>query len=169
MKVFVIGSGGREHALVRKLKQSPRVEKVWCAPGNAGIEAEAECLPADPADVPGLVALAERLSPDLTIVGPELPLVNGIGDAFRARGWPIVAPSQQAAQLEGSKIFAKQFLRRQRIPTAQMYGEFDSSQDAIAALSSVDWPVVIKADGLCGGKGVFVAQDVASAEDLYGG
>jgi phosphoribosylamine--glycine ligase len=166
MKILVIGSGGREHALVWKLKQSPRVEKVWCAPGNGGIEAEAECLPADPADVPGLVALAERLSPDLTIVGPELPLVNGIGDAFRARGWPIVAPSQQAAQLEGSKIFTKQFLRRQGIPTAQMYGEFDTSQDAIAALSSVDWPVVIKADGLCAGKGVFVAQDADAAEDF---
>src|SRR4029077_1788699 len=149
-----------------KLKQSPRVEKIWCAPGNGGIEAEAECLPADPADVPGLVALAERLSPNLTIVGPELPLVNGIGDAFRTRGWPIVAPSQQAAQLEGSKIFAKQFLRRQGIPTAQMYGEFDTSQDAITALSSVDWPVVIKADGLCAGKGVFVAQDAAAAEDF---
>jgi len=166
MRVLVIGSGGREHALVWKLKQSPRVEKIWCGPGNGGIEAEAECLPADPADVPGLVALAERLSPDLTIVGPELPLVKGIGDAFRTRGWPIVAPSQQAAQLEGSKIFAKQFLRRQGIPTAQMYGEFDSSQDAIAALSSVDWPVVIKADGLCAGKGVFVAQDALSAEDF---
>ena len=166
MKVLVIGSGGREHALVWKLKQSPRVERVWCAPGNGGIEAEAECLPADPADVPGLVALAERLSPDLTIVGPELPLVNGIGDAFRTRGWPIVAPSQQAAQLEGSKIFAKRFLRRQGIPTAQMYGEFDTSQDAVAALSSVDWPVVIKADGLCAGKGVFVAQDATSAEDF---
>src|SRR5713101_9480400 len=166
MKVLVIGSGGREHALVWKLKESPRVEKVWCAPGNGGIEAEAECLAADPADVPGLVALAERLSPDLTIVGPELPLVNGIGDAFRTRGWPIVAPSQQAAQLEGSKIFAKRFLRRQGIPTAQMYGEFDTSQDAVAALSSVDWPVVIKADGLCAGKGVFVAQDAASAEDF---
>jgi phosphoribosylamine--glycine ligase len=166
MKVLVIGSGGREHALVWKLKQSPRVEKIWCAPGNGGIEAEAECMPADPADVPGLVALAERLSPDLTIVGPELPLVNGIGDGFRARGWPIVAPSQQAAQLEGSKIFAKQFLRRQGIPTARMYGEFDSSQDAIAALSSVDWPVVIKADGLCAGKGVFVAQDAAAAKDF---
>ncbi len=166
MKVLVIGSGGREHALVWKLKQSPRVERIWCAPGNGGIEAEAECLPADPADVPGLVALAERLSPDLTIVGPELPLVNGIGDAFRTRGWPIVAPSQQAAQLEGSKIFAKRFLCRQGIPTAQMYGEFDSSQDAVAALSSVDWPVVIKADGLCAGKGVFVAQDATSAEDF---
>jgi phosphoribosylamine---glycine ligase len=166
MKVLVIGGGGREHALVWKLNQSSRIEKIWCAPGNGGIETEAECLPADPADVPGLVALADRLSPDLTIVGPELPLVNGIGDAFRARGWPIVAPSRQAAQLEGSKVFAKQFLLRQGIPTAQMYGEFDSSQDAIAALSSVDWPVVIKADGLCAGKGVFVAQDALSAEDF---
>ena len=166
MKLLVIGSGGREHALIWKLKQSPRVEKIWCAPGNGGIEAEAECLPADPADVPGLVALAERLSPNLTIVGPELPLVNGIGDAFRARGWPIVAPSQQAGQLEGSKIFAKQFLRRQGLPTAQLYGEFDTSQDAITALSSVNWPVVIKADGLCAGKGVFVAQDAAAAEDF---
>ena len=166
MKVLVIGGGGREHALVWKLRQSSRVEKIWCAPGNGGIQAEAECLPADPADVAGLVALAERLSPDLTIVGPELPLVNGIGDAFRTRGWPIVAPSKQAAQLEGSKIFAKRFLRRQGIPTAQVYGEFDTSQGAIAALSSVDWPVVIKADGLCAGKGVFVAQDAAAAEDF---
>jgi phosphoribosylamine--glycine ligase len=166
MKILVIGSGGREHALVWKLRQSPRVEKIWCAPGNGGIEAQAECLPTELADVPGLVALAERLRPDLTIVGPELPLVNGIGDAFRTRGWPIVAPSKQAAQLEGSKIFAKQFLRRQGIPTAQMYGEFATSQDAITALSGVDWPVVIKADGLCAGKGVFVAPDAAVAEDF---
>jgi phosphoribosylamine--glycine ligase len=166
MKVLVIGGGGREHALVWKLKQSPRVDKIWCAPGNGGIEAEAECLPADPADVPGLVALAERLSPDLTIVGPEVPLVNGIGDAFRSRGWPVVAPSQQAAQLEGSKIFAKEFLRRQGIPTAQMYGVFDTARDAVGELSKVDWPMVIKADGLCAGKGVFVAQDMASAEDF---
>jgi phosphoribosylamine--glycine ligase len=166
MKVLVIGGGGREHALVWKLKQSPRVETIWCAPGNGGIEGEAECLPVDPADVPGLVALAERLKPDLTIVGPELPLVSGIGDAFRRRGWPIVAPSKQAAQLEGSKIFAKEFLRRQGIPTAQMYGVFETAHGAIAALSRVDWPVVIKADGLCAGKGVFVAQDAASAEDF---
>jgi len=166
MKILVIGGGGREHALVWKLKQSARVEKIWCAPGNGGIEAEAECLAVDPADVAALVALAERLSPELTIVGPELPLVNGVGDAFRRRGWPIVAPSQQAAQLEGSKVFAKEFLRRQRIPTAQMYGVFDTSREAIAALSGVNWPVVIKADGLCAGKGVFVAQDAASAEDF---
>jgi phosphoribosylamine--glycine ligase len=166
MKVLVIGGGGREHALVWKLKQSPRVEKIWCAPGNGGIEAEAECLSTDPADVPGILAIAKALSPDLTIVGPELPLVNGIGDAFRSRGWPIVAPSQQAAQLEGSKIFAKEFLRRQGIPTAQMYGVFDTVREAAAALSKVDWPVVIKADGLCAGKGVFVAQDASSAEDF---
>jgi len=166
MKVLVIGSGGREHALVWKLKQSPRVEKIWCAPGNGGIQDEAECLPADPADVAGFVALGERLSPDLTIVGPELPLVNGIGDAFRTRGWPIVAPSRQAAQLEGSKIFAKQFSRRHGIPTAETYGEFDTSKDAIAELSSVGWPVVIKADGLCAGKGVFVAQDAPAAENF---
>jgi len=166
MKVLVIGGGGREHALVWKLKQSPRVEKIWCAPGNGGIEAEAECLPADPADVRALVALAERLGPDLTIVGPELPLVNGIGDAFRDRGWPIVAPSQQAAQLEGSKVFTKEFLRRQGIPTAKMYGVFNTSREAVAALSHLSWPVVIKADGLCAGKGVFVAQDRASAEDF---
>src|SRR6266403_419625 len=166
MKVLVIGGGGREHALVWKLKQSPRVAKIWCAPGNGGIEAEAECLPTDPADVPALVALAERLGPDLTIVGPELPLVNGVGDAFRSRGWPIVAPSQQAAQLEGSKVFAKEFLQRHGIPTAKMYGVFDTSREAVAALSGSNWPVVIKADGLCAGKGVFVAQDAASAEDF---
>lgn len=166
MKVLVIGGGGREHALVWKLKQSPRVDKIWCSPGNGGIESEAECLPADPADVPGLVALAERLLPDLTIVGPELPLVNGIGDAFRKRGWPIVAPSQQAAQLEGSKIFSKQFLERHHIPTAQTYGAYEDAQDAVRAFSGLKWPVVIKADGLCAGKGVFVAQDAATAEDF---
>jgi phosphoribosylamine---glycine ligase len=166
MKILVVGGGGREHALTWKLKQSPRVEKIWCAPGNGGIEAEAECLPVEPSDVPGLVALAERLTPDLTIIGPELPLVNGIGDAFRSRGWPVVAPSKEATQLEGSKIFAKEFLRRHRLPTAEMYGEFDTSQKAISALSNVDWPVVIKADGLCAGKGVFVAQDAAAAEDF---
>jgi len=166
MKVLVIGGGGREHALVWKLKQSPRVEKIWCVPGNGGIESEGECLPADLANVAELVALAERLSPDLTVVGPELPLVNGIGDAFRERSWPIVAPSQQAAQLEGSKVFAKEFLERHHIPTAKMYGAFENARDAVQALSGLTWPVVIKADGLCAGKGVFVAQDGASAEDF---
>jgi phosphoribosylamine--glycine ligase len=166
MKILVIGGGGREHALVWRLRQSPRVEKIWCAPGNGGIAAEAECIVADPGDVASLVALAEKIRPDLTVVGPELPLVNGIADAFQQRQWPIVAPSRQAAQLEGSKIFSKEFLERHNIPTAKMYGAYDSASDAKAALSRVDWPVVIKADGLCAGKGVFLAPSKEAASDF---
>jgi phosphoribosylamine--glycine ligase len=166
VKILVIGGGGREHALVWKLKQSPFVEKIWCAPGNGGIAAEAECLSADPGNVAELVALGAKIAPDLTVVGPELPLVHGIGDAFRQRKWPIVAPSQQAAQLEGSKIFAKEFLQRHRIPTARRYGAYDSSGDAYVALQAVDWPVVIKADGLCAGKGVFVAPNREASTDF---
>lgn len=166
MKILVIGGGGREHALVWRLRQSPRVEKVWCAPGNGGIVEEAECVSVDPGDVAGLVALAERIGPDLTVVGPELPLVNGIGDAFRQRNWAIVAPSQQAAKLEGSKIFAKEFLHRHGIPTAKMYGACDSATDGYAALHAVDWPVVIKADGLCAGKGVLLAPNRDTATDF---
>jgi phosphoribosylamine--glycine ligase len=166
MKILVIGGGGREHALVWKLRQSPHVEKIWCAPGNGGIAAEAECVALDAGDVAGLVALAEKLQPDLTIVGPELPLVNGLTDAFRRRNWAIIGPSQQAAQLEGSKIFSKEFLRRHNIPTARMYGAFDSPEEAYAALRSVTWPAVIKADGLCAGKGVFLASDFAAARDF---
>jgi phosphoribosylamine--glycine ligase len=166
MKILVLGGGGREHALVWKLKQSPRVEKIWCSPGNGGIAAEAECVAIDAGDVGAIVALAEKIQPDLTIVGPELPLVNGLTDAFRQRKWAIVGPSQQAAQLEGSKIFSKQFLERHRIPTAKMYGTYDSAADAYKALNSAAWPVVIKADGLCAGKGVFLAPDFAAAKDF---
>src|SRR6516225_8501491 len=106
MKVLVIGGGGREHALVWKLRQGSGVEKIWCAPGNGGIAAEAECVDIDAGDGAGLVAFADKMRPDLTVAGPELPLVNGIGDAFRERSWAIVGPSKQAAQLEGSKIFS---------------------------------------------------------------
>jgi len=166
MKILVVGGGGREHALVWKLKQSPRVEKIWCAPGNGGIAADAECVATDAGDVASLVAFAEKNVPDLTVVGPELPLVNGIGDAFRERAWAIVGPSKQAAQLEGSKIFCKQFLQQHNIPTARMYGAFESAQEAYAALKNVDWPLVIKADGLCAGKGVLVAQDFAQAREF---
>jgi phosphoribosylamine--glycine ligase len=166
MKILVIGGGGREHALVWKLKQSTRAEKIWCAPGNGGIAAEAECVAVDAGDVPAIVALAEKIQPDLTIVGPELPLVNGLTDAFRQRNWAIVGPSQQAAQLEGSKIFSKEFLQRHGIPTAKTYGAYDSAKTAYAALRSVTWPVVIKADGLCAGKGVFLAPDVDAARDF---
>lgn len=163
MRVLVIGGGGREHALVWKLKQSPRVETIWCAPGNGGIAADAECVAVEPADVGALVAFAEKTQPDLTVVGPELPLVNGIADAFRQRKWPIVGPSQRAAQLEGSKIFAKEFLRGHGIPTARLYGTFDSAREVYGALNRVAYPVVIKADGLCAGKGVFVASDSEAA------
>jgi phosphoribosylamine---glycine ligase len=166
MKILVIGGGGREHALVWQLAQSSRVEKIWCAPGNAGIARDAECIGADPGDVPGMVELAATLRPDLTVVGPELPLINGIADAFAAEGWPIVAPSREAAQLEGSKIFTKQFLRRHSIPTPNMLGTYESSREAIAALDKVSWPLVIKADGLCAGKGVLIAPDRAAAVEF---
>src|SRR5260370_30618738 len=166
MKVLVIGGGRREHALVWMLAQSRRVEKIWCAPGNGGTAAEAECIGAEVGGVDALAAVAERLGPDLNVVGRELPLVNGIGDAFRARHWPIVAPSQQAAQLEGSKIFAKEFLLRHGIPTARGIGAYDSASEACDALRAATWPLVIKADGLCAGKGVFLAPDAASAKDF---
>ena len=166
MKILVIGGGGREHALVWKLKQSSLVEKIWCAPGNGGIAAEAECVAIDAGDVAAVIALAEKIQPDLTVVGPELPLVNGLTDAFRKRKWPIVGPSKQAAQLEGSKIFSKEFLTRHKIPTAKMYGTYKSARAANAALAKVDWPVVIKADGLCAGKGVFLAPNAEEAKDF---
>jgi phosphoribosylamine---glycine ligase len=166
MKILVVGGGGREHALVWKLKQSPKVEKIWCAPGNGGIATEAECVATDAGNVTALVALAETLQPDLTVVGPELPLVNGISDAFHARKWAIVAPSAQAAQLEGSKIFSKEFMERHNLPTARRYGTYDQARAAYAALDGVSWPLVIKADGLCAGKGVLVAKNKEEARDF---
>src|SRR4029077_805736 len=142
MKILVIGGGGREHALVWKLKQSPLVEKIWCAPGNGGIVDEAECVAIDAGDIAAVIALAEKIRPDLTVVGPELPLVNGLTDAFRQRKWLIVGPSKEAAQLEGSKIFSKKFLERHGIPTAKMYGTYESAAKANAALNKVSWPLV---------------------------
>lgn len=166
MNILVIGGGGREHALVWRLKESPRVEKIWCAPGNGGIARDAECVAVDAGEVAGLVAFAEEKLPDLTVVGPELPLVNGIGDAFRARGRAIVGPSKLAAELEGSKIFSKEFLQRHHIPTARMHGSFDSAKDAYRALGKVPFPVVVKADGLCAGKGVLLARDFDEARQF---
>jgi phosphoribosylamine--glycine ligase len=166
VKILVIGGGGREHAMIWRLRQSPEVEKIWCAPGNGGIEELAECIPVSADDVPGLVALAENLKPDLTIVGPEAPLVGGIRNKFECRKMRLVGPSQRDARLEGSKIYAKQFMDRYEIPTPTLYGEFDSPQEAIRALDAVDWPVVIKADGLCAGKGVLVAETRAEAESF---
>jgi phosphoribosylamine--glycine ligase len=158
MKILVIGSGGREHALVWKFRQSSDVEKLWCAPGNGGISKDAECLPLDVGDVSAAADLARKLGADLTIVGPELPLVQGIADEFARRGLAILGPTKQAAQLEGSKVFAKKFLERRQIPTAPVYGIFDNAVDAYAGLCAVDWPLVVKADGLCAGKGVLVTS-----------
>ncbi len=163
MKVFVIGGGGREHALVWKLRESPSVEKIWCAPGNGGIAAEAECVAIDAGNVPALVEFAEKNRPDLTVVGPELPLVNGIADAFRSRNLSVVGPSQIAAQLEGSKIFSKEFLLRHKIPTAALLGIFENPDEADSALSNVNCPLVVKADGLCAGKGVVLAENEEEA------
>ncbi len=166
MKVLVIGGGGREHALVWKLGQSGGVQRIWCAPGNGGIAAQAECVPADAGSIAELVAIAEMAAPDLTVVGPELPLVNGLVDAFEERKWAVVGPKKKAAQLEGSKVFAKEFLQRHNIPTAAMCGAYDSPGGAYGALCEVDWPVVIKADGLCAGKGVFVAPNPDAATNF---
>jgi phosphoribosylamine---glycine ligase len=168
MQILVIGGGGREHALVWKLRQSPAVTKLWCAPGNGGIAQQAQCLPADTADVVGLRHLAEQLGADLTVVGPEQPLVAGIADEFAAHGLRLVGPSQQCAQLEGSKVFTKNFLQRHRIPTPRVYGVFDRGDDARLALKSVTWPVVLKADGLCAGKGVLVASSPEEANVFIG-
>ena len=121
MKILVIGSGGREHAIVWKLRQSAAVERVWCAPGNGGISKDAECVPLDLKDLKAAADLASKLGADLTIVGPELPLAGGIADQFAKRGLAILGPSQKAAQLEGSKVFAKKFMERLRIPTAATY------------------------------------------------
>src|SRR5579871_2666770 len=112
MKVLVLGGGGREHALVRKLKQSANVEELWCAAGNGGIAADATCIACDIGNNAALLSLAERFRPDLTVVGPEVPLVNGATDLFRQRDWPIIGPSRLAARLEGSKVFTKEFLQR---------------------------------------------------------
>jgi phosphoribosylamine---glycine ligase len=172
MKVLVLGSGGREHALVWKLRQSARVSKLYCAPGNGGTADDAELLPVDLKSVESMVALGEQLRPDLTVVGPELPLTLGVVDEFTRRGWPVFGPTQAAAQLEASKSFAKEFLQRHRIPTAP-YAICDSVEEVRAALTHFHLPVVVKADGLAAGKGVVIAASKeeaarAAAEMLSG-
>jgi phosphoribosylamine--glycine ligase len=157
MKVLVIGSGGREHALVWKLRQSSRVSKVYCAPGNGGIADEAECLPVDIKSIESLLALARQIQPDLTVIGPELPLTLGVVDEFTRQGWRVFGPTQAAARLESSKSFAKEFLRRHHIPTAH-YAICTSVDEVREALSHFHTPVVVKADGLAAGKGVVIAK-----------
>jgi phosphoribosylamine--glycine ligase len=165
MKVLVIGGGGREHALVWKLRQSPRVSQVYCAPGNAGIAAEAECLPADVKNLDSLLALAARVKPDLTIVGPELPLQLGVVDEFTRRGYRIFGPTEAAAKLESSKSFAKEFMQRYHIPTAH-YAICDRPEDVSDALPHFHMPVVVKADGLAAGKGVVICKSKDEASTV---
>jgi phosphoribosylamine---glycine ligase len=158
MKVLVLGSGGREHALVWKLRQSPRITNLYCAPGNGGIADEAECLAADLKSLSSIVGLATRLQPDLTVVGPELPLTLGVVDEFQRHGWRVFGPTQAAARLESSKSFAKEFLQRHHIPTAP-FAICDSIEQVRSALSHFHTPVVVKADGLAAGKGVIIAKN----------
>jgi phosphoribosylamine--glycine ligase len=168
MKILVVGGGGREHALAWKLRQSPAVTAIWCAPGNGGIAQVAECVSADAGRISDLAELAVRLGADLTVVGPEVPLALGIADEFSRRGLRLVGPLRQAAQLEGSKIFAKQFLARHEIPTARVYGMCDSAAEAYGVLGAVGGPLVLKADGLCAGKGVLVTASPEQARSFIG-
>jgi phosphoribosylamine--glycine ligase len=167
MKVLVIGSGGREHALVWKLRQSPRVSELYCIPGNGGICDQATCLPGDAKHVEGLLAAAHRIQPDLTVVGPELPLSLGIVDEFTRRGLNIFGPAQAAAQLESSKSFAKEFMQRHNIPTAH-YTVCSSEEEVRRSLGLFSTPIVVKADGLAAGKGVVIAQTKEEAANSAG-
>jgi phosphoribosylamine--glycine ligase len=165
MKLLVLGGGGREHALVWKLRQSPRITQLVCAPGNGGIADEAECVPADLKSLESIVAIANRLQPDLTVVGPELPLTLGVVDEFTRRGWKIFGPTQAAARLESSKSFAKEFLKRHHIPTAH-FAICDSIEQVRSALTHFHMPVVVKADGLAAGKGVVIAKSKEEAASV---
>src|SRR5213594_3004966 len=162
MRVLVVGGGGREHALVWKLRQSPRLGALYCAPGNAGIAGDAECVPIAADDVKGLLRFAEERHVDLTVVGPELPLTLGLVDRFAAAGLRAFGPTAAAARLEGSKAFAKELLRHQHVPTA-FFGVFADADDAARYIREVGAPVVVKADGLASGKGVFICPTVAEA------
>jgi len=165
MKVMVIGSGGREHALAWKISQSPRVEKLFCAPGNAGTLDVAENVDISATDVMGLADFANKKKIDLTVVGPELPLTLGVVDEFEERGLKIFGPNQSAAELEGSKVFAKQFMDRHKIPTAK-FKVADSPEQAKTILQSdeIPFPLVVKADGLAAGKGAIICNSLKKAE-----
>jgi phosphoribosylamine--glycine ligase len=162
MRVLVVCGGGREHALVWKLRQSPRLARLWCAPGNAGIAADAECVSIAADDLDGLLRFATEARVDLTVVGPELPLTLGLVDRFAAAGLRAFGPTAAAARLEGSKAFAKEVMRDARVPTAS-FGVFSDPGDAAHYVREVGAPVVVKADGLASGKGVFVCATVAEA------
>lgn len=163
MKILVIGSGGREHALTWKLRESQLMDEIYCAPGNAGIAQEAECVPVDITKPAEIVEVAARLKADLTVIGPEAPLVAGVVDLFQKAALPVVGPNRVAAALEGSKVFSKNFMQKHGIPTAG-FVTAESFEEALQALDSFPSPWVIKADGLAAGKGVTVAKTREEAE-----
>jgi phosphoribosylamine--glycine ligase len=169
MKILIVGSGGREHALAWKIAQSPRAEKVYCAPGNGGTRLVAENVPIADTDIAGLADFAEREKIGLTVVGPEVPLTLGIVDEFEKRKLPIFGPSKKAAEIEASKVFAKEFMERHRIPTGR-FKVADSYDQAKKILDSGEfgYPVVVKADGLAAGKGVVVCPTPKKAEETAG-
>jgi phosphoribosylamine--glycine ligase len=164
MKVLVVGGGGREHTLVWKLNQSPRVDKIYCAPGNGGIAGEAECVPLAAEDITGLAKFAQEHKIDLTVVGPEAPLVAGIVDHFTSCGLRVFGPDASGARLEGSKVFSKDVMVKYGVLTAA-YKVFQEPTDALDFIRELNGPCVVKADGLAAGKGVIIAQDTAEAED----
>lgn len=164
MRVLVVGSGGREHAIVWKLSQSPKVEKIYCISGNGGIEDLAQCIPGDMNDIDFLVNFAKENKIDLTVVGPELPLTLGIVDAFQKEGLQIFGPTKEAARLEGSKSYAKAFMKKYHIPTAESI-DTENIQKALDSLRNFTYPLVIKADGLAAGKGVVIVKNESEARD----
>jgi phosphoribosylamine---glycine ligase len=164
MKVLVIGGGGREHAIVWKLSQSPKIKKLYCAPGNPGIAQLAECVSIGVSEIEKLADFAIKEQIDLTFVGPEEPLSNGIVNYFKEQGLAVYGPSKEAARIEGSKAFAKEIMIKYQIPTAK-YAAFTNYEEALAYVRSEGAPIVIKADGLAAGKGVVVALSLEEAED----
>ncbi len=165
MKILVVGSGGREHALAWKIAQSPLAEKIYCAPGNAGTLSLGENVSIDPTDIKGLADFANEEKIDLSVVGPEVPLAMGIVDEFEGKGLKIFGPSKSAAELEGSKVFAKQFMERHKIPTAR-FKIVDNPDQAKKILQSeeIPFPLVVKADGLAAGKGAIICNSLKKAE-----
>ncbi len=165
MKILVVGNGGREHALVWKIRQSPLVKDVYCAPGNAGIAGIADCVPIDTSNIIEVADFAQTISADLTVVGPELPMVLGIADEFQRRGMAIFCPTRVAAEIEGSKAFAREFMNRHHVPSPR-YAIAGSPEEAeqVIKKSELGYPLVLKVDGLAAGKGVVVVHDKKEAQ-----
>ena len=165
MNILVVGGGGREHAIVKKLSESSKVEKIWCPPGNGGISCYAECFDVAATDIDGVLSLAKKLTPDMVVVAPDDPLVLGMVDVMNENGFKTFGPDKAAAIIEGSKVFSKDLMKKYNIPTA-MYETFNDSEKAIAYIKEQGkYPVVVKADGLALGKGVVIAMNEAEAVD----